>query len=409
MINLWQNKWLNFSLFNLALVALLGVLMRYKIGFEFPYFDQKNIQHAHSHFAFSGWITHTIFVLLTVFIQYYVSPATIQKYKLLITGNLICAYGMLLSFAVQGYGAVSIFFSSAAVLTGWLFSFYYLKDLKSVEKQHPSQRWFKAALLFNVISSLGTFALAYMMATKNIPQNAYLASVYFYLHFQYNGFFFFACMGLLYTQFYRYLPDSGASHRIFWLFALACVPAYFLSTLWAGPPVWLYTIIVLAAAAQLLAWIKFLLFVRQNISILKTRIPPVWQYLFLLIGIALSIKLVLQMGSTIPVISQLAFGFRPIVIAYLHLVLLAVISIYLLTYIFSFEAITKRKNSKTALWVFVFGVFLNEFILMIQGVFSFSYTLVPFVNEALFVAAIIMFGSISALFIIQAKNKALYD
>ncbi|HRN44574.1 MAG TPA: hypothetical protein PLH20_07300, partial [Flavobacterium sp.] len=47
--------WLKFSLLNLCLVAALGVLMRYKIGFEFPFFNQKNILHSHSHFAFSGW------------------------------------------------------------------------------------------------------------------------------------------------------------------------------------------------------------------------------------------------------------------------------------------------------------------------------------------------------------------
>jgi cytochrome bd-type quinol oxidase subunit 1 len=30
--------WVRLSLINLLLVALMGILMRYKIGFEFPYF-----------------------------------------------------------------------------------------------------------------------------------------------------------------------------------------------------------------------------------------------------------------------------------------------------------------------------------------------------------------------------------
>ena len=34
-----------FALFNLVIVALLGVLMRYKIGFEFPYLNQKYLLH----------------------------------------------------------------------------------------------------------------------------------------------------------------------------------------------------------------------------------------------------------------------------------------------------------------------------------------------------------------------------
>ena len=56
--------WLKFSLINLLIVALIGLLMRYKIGFEFPFLDQKHLQHSHSHFAFVGWISHTLMVLM---------------------------------------------------------------------------------------------------------------------------------------------------------------------------------------------------------------------------------------------------------------------------------------------------------------------------------------------------------
>lgn len=61
--------WLKFSLINLFLVAFLGLIMRYKIGFEFPFFDQKFLQHSHSHFAFSGWISHTLMVLMVLFLE----------------------------------------------------------------------------------------------------------------------------------------------------------------------------------------------------------------------------------------------------------------------------------------------------------------------------------------------------
>ena len=61
--------WIRFSIFNLMLVALLGLLMRYKILFEFPLLDQKSVQHSHSHFAFAGWVTHTLMTLLIAFLQ----------------------------------------------------------------------------------------------------------------------------------------------------------------------------------------------------------------------------------------------------------------------------------------------------------------------------------------------------
>jgi len=63
------NNWLTFSILNLTVVALIGVILRIKIAFEFPYFDQKHLHHGHSHFAFDGWITQTLFVLLIIFLK----------------------------------------------------------------------------------------------------------------------------------------------------------------------------------------------------------------------------------------------------------------------------------------------------------------------------------------------------
>mgnify|MGYP000750608955 FL=1 len=95
-------KYAGLALLNLGIVAFYGMVMRYKIGFEFPWFDQKNLQHAHSHFAFTGWITHTLFFLIVRFGLPEAGKAIIRKFNLLIMVNLICAYGMLVSFSYQG-------------------------------------------------------------------------------------------------------------------------------------------------------------------------------------------------------------------------------------------------------------------------------------------------------------------
>jgi hypothetical protein len=100
------------------------------------------------------------------------------------------------------------------------------------------------------------------------------------------------------------------------------------------------------------------------------------------------------LGSTIPAISKLAFGFRPIIIAYLHLILLAIISLFLLFYIYVNNFIAVNKKTISGLILFSIGVVLNEVVLGIQGVASFSYTLIPFINEALFGIAILLFASI---------------
>ncbi|HRI33404.1 MAG TPA: hypothetical protein PLD02_06600 [Saprospiraceae bacterium] len=403
-----KHKGLHISIFNLTIVAFLGVLMRYKIGFEFPFFDQKYLQHAHSHFAFSGWITHTLFVFMLLFLYQRNSTLLLNKYKPIIIGNLMCSYGMLFSFVIQGYGAISIFFSTLSILLTYLFSFYFLKDLKQIVP-HPVKLWFKAAFLFYLFSSFGTFSLAYMIITKNLPQNFYLASVYYYLHFQYNGFFFFSCMGLFMGQWYRMVPKIKKDKQIFWWFAIACFPTYFLSTLWMNLPLWLYILVIIGSFMQLVGWVKFLNMVRKHIDVLKANIKPIWQKFFLVLALAISIKLLLQFGSTIPSISKLAFGFRPIVIAYLHLVLLAIISFFLIIYMFCFNVLSTFKYTISAISLFVFGIFFNESILLIQGVGAFTYTMIPYANEALFVTAILMFASLIFLLIIQLKKSKFYD
>jgi cytochrome bd-type quinol oxidase subunit 1 len=184
--------WLKISLLNLCIVAALGVLMRYKIGFDFPYFEQKNLQHSHYNFAFSGWISHTLIILMIHYLQTKINGFNGNKYKTIIIAYLTCSYGLLISYIIPRLDLLSIIFSTLSVFVSYVFCYQFIKDLKQLDNEYLVRKWFSAALFFNVLSSLGTFYLAYMMISKNIVQDVYLSSVYFYLHFQYNGWFFFA-------------------------------------------------------------------------------------------------------------------------------------------------------------------------------------------------------------------------
>jgi hypothetical protein len=387
--------WLKISLLNLCIVALLGILMRYKIGFEFPYLEQKHLQHSHSHFAFSGWLGHTLMVLMVYFIETKITDFHGNKYKKIIIANLICSYGMLISFIIEGYGLVSIALSTASIFVSYIFAYRFIKDLKLLDNDLLAKSWFKAALFFNVISSLGTFYLGYMMATKNVVQDWYLSSIYYYLHFQYNGWFFFACMGLAFGFFNLRKSEHPFYETSFKLFAIACVPAYFLSTLWLDLPLWMYVITVIAAVIQVFAWFKLLQILVKTRKNSFENYSPLLRYILLFVSFALSVKLLLQLGSTVPLISHLAFEFRPIVIAYLHLVLLAIISLFLLFYIYSNHLIVINKKIKYGILLFSIGVLLNEVVLAVQGFASLSYIMIPYVNEILFGVAIILFIGIA--------------
>ncbi len=390
------------AIFNLFLVAFIGVILRYKIAFALAFINQKNLLHGHYHFAFSGWITHTVMLLFINYLAKEGGDNIIKKYKWLLIANLGTAYGMLISFTLQGYTILSISFSTISIFISYFFAITFSKDLNNLQKKCVSHLWMKASLLFSVISSLGAFALAFMMITKTFNQNWYLASVYFFLHFQYNGWFFFACMGLAINKFLPYVTQK--MKLIFWLFASACLPAYILSALWLPIPTWSYSIVIFAALSQLIGWLLLLQQIKKNIQFIKNSTSYESLQLIMLAAVALTIKLLLQLGSTIPSLSKLAFGFRPIVIGYLHLILLGVITFFLLGFMLTEKKITTTKTAVIALKTFAVGVIINELLLMIQGVAAMTFIPMPLSNELLLGSAIVMLTGIGLLNISVLKQ-----
>jgi hypothetical protein len=382
--------WLTISLFNLVLVAVLGLLLRYKILYSLPFINQQFLLHSHSHFAFTGWVTQTLMVLMMHYLSLKGNNLMIRKYPLLLYANLIAAYGMLFSFVVQGYAPVSIFFSTLSVLISWVFAVYYWKDLNTLNESRVSHLWFKAAIVFSVISSLGPFQLAYIMANNITDQSLYLTSIYFFLHFQYNGWFFFAGMGLLNTKFEKILPPAKNLYYGFLLFCAACIPAYLLSILWLDFSRLVFALIAAAVVAQLAGWLLILKVLVDYKKLIINSLSKFGRILLLLSAIAFSIKLLLQSGSIHPTLSHLSYGFRPIIIGYLHLVLLAVTSIFIIGYMISFEMIAITRRLIIGAVIFVAGIILNELLLMVQGVGALTYTIIPHINLMLLVAAVIL-------------------
>ncbi len=397
-------RYARIAIFNLLLIAAIGIILRYKIAFSLPLVDQKHLLHGHSHFAFTGWITHALMLLLVQYLVKKKDETVFKKYKWIINANLITAYGMLLSFPVEGYGLFSIIFSTLSIFVSYAFAIMFWKDLNKLPQKNISHWWMKAALLFNALSSVGAFSLAFMMATKTVHQNWYLAAVYFFLHFQYNGWFFFACMGLAMAKFLCHVPVS-IQKKIFWLFAGACLPAYVLSALWLPIPSWSYIIVVLAAFSQVFGWLLTIQQIKKQLPFIKSSSQYGTLWVIMLACIALSIKLLLQLGSTIPSLSILAFGFRPIVIGYLHLILLGVITLFILGFMMGEKTILMNSFSLKAIKIFIAGVIINELLLMIQGVAAMTFVPIAFINEILLAAAVIIFSGIVLLNFSQRSIK----
>ena len=395
-MNSFTNKWLRIAFFNLLILSVLGVILRYKIAFSLPFVDQKNLLHGHSHFAFSGWITQALMYLLIRQLKHDEQYIIVKKYKWILWGNLLTAFGMLFSFPVEGYGLFSIIFSTISIFVSYWFAVVFWKDMNKQSILLSSHKWFKAAVFFNALSSIGAFTLAYIMVEKIMIQKLSLLSVYFFLHFQYNGWFFFACLGLLISVTEQFITDKQLLNNIFLSFFFACFPAYFLSALWLTLPTVIFLMVITSALIQIIAW-SFLVYIIWIQRTTFTHISSFSKNLFKLSALALSLKLLLQLISIIPSLSQLAFGFRPIVIGYLHLVLLGVITISILSYVMINEIKNINTVFKKGIIIFVAGIIINEVLLMMQGVSDLAYIGLPFINELLFTAALILFSGLLIL------------
>lgn len=400
-----RTLWLKFSVFNFLLVALLGVIMRYKILFSLPFLDQKHLQEAHSHFAFYGWITNVLYVLMVIYLSKVRPEISLRKYNILIITNIIASYAMIATFIYGGYFWGSIAASTVALLTSFAFTFFFVIDVKNLRE--ASKKWFLGGLFFAVISSAGVFNLAYMKSSGNITQDLYLASEYFFLHFQYNGFFIFACIGLLLYS----LKEAGSlisekeNKLMFWLMFFGCLIGFGLSVLWLKLSMPVFALIILASLAQTYGAVMLFRIVRRSWKHLILKWSAVQRFVLIFAGFAFAVKILLQLASNVPAISQFAFGFRNVVIAYLHLVLLMCIATYLLSQVLATNFFIISRSLITGLKLFLAGIFLNELMLGLMGVFSIKYIAVPYANYFLLAFSVLIFVALFIIFVSMKKRQ----
>ncbi|MEP7143333.1 MAG: hypothetical protein ABI707_10705 [Ferruginibacter sp.] len=386
------SKWIQVSLINFCLVALAGITMRFKINFPLPFVNQKYLLHAHSHFAFTGWVALVLMALMVNYLQRQNINTNYKRYHWILLANCIAAYGMFFSFIAEGYAFYSITFSTLSIFVGYVFVFYFWQDINKVKDASHAPKWFKTALVIWAISSLGAFTLAWLMANHIKIQDYYFGAIYFFLHFQYNGWFLFVCFGLLFSYLYNqgFTLVAGISKKLYIIMAVTVWPAYFLSVLWLKLPKILHLIADIAGILQLLVLFYFI----QLFPVIKkqvlNRFTATTKYLWIMAATSFILKIILQTLSVIPFFSHFAFSFRPIVIGYLHLSFLGIISFFILGYIDQFLHGIKNALSKTGVVIFVMGVLVQEIILMIQGLEALELEPFRFANMILFFAAILM-------------------
>ncbi|MCY1661012.1 hypothetical protein [Chryseobacterium sp. SL1] len=383
------NFWLKLCIFNFFIVSVIGVMMRYNLAFSLPGFSHKFMQESHSHFAFYGWVSAAIYLFVTKYMAENYQGIAISKYQFLQVFNQIGSYGMLVTFLYGGYFWLSIVFSSVALFTGFAYYIFLLIDMR--RNRNPETIWLKSGAFFATLSAVGIFGLGYFSARKEEFDVLFRASTYFYLHFQYNGFFLFSCTGLLLIS----LKNLGIqiqeklNKSIFRLLFIGCLFGYGLSILWIDMPDLLYIFFSIISIIQLWGAIKLWIWFKGTGIFKKQHFMQKWP--LAAVGFAFIGKFILQTLSAIPDIGIYAFSNINIVIGYLHLVLLMGVSLFLIWKILRLENIKMNKFLQVSIVIMIFGIVCNEVVLAFSGIFSIIY--VPFLSAKywlLFASVVIM-------------------
>jgi multidrug transporter EmrE-like cation transporter len=341
----------------------VGLLLRWYFISPIPWLNYPNWLHGHSHTMFLGWV----FNLVMLAYIYNHALWAIPRYRILFVIDQCLLVGMFVSFPFQGYGPISIVLSALHTVAAWIFSFWFFKDVRN---ESPSLAgWYaKISLLLFAMASLGPFALGPLMANGLGHSKWYYFLVYYYLHFQYNGVFIFALLSLWFQTLEKrnVHVDRRLCYRCGILLLVSLFPTYVLSVLWAKPGVAYNLFGALGAILQLWALVHFCRIVKSVEVVLKPQVRLLW--FFALICFAL--KCLLQLVSSHPFIAQLALETRPFVIAYLHLVLIGTVTLFLVGWCVEHNIMAPLPA--VGLLLLIAGFVGSELMMIAQGI-SFFY------------------------------------
>lgn len=344
--------------------AFYGLVLRWNFAFPSALISYKNLLQGHSHVAFLGWgYLAVIYGVFELFICKEKTNLPVYKVTLAIVITTIVL--MLFSFLLSGYKVFSIVLLSVFGITAYVLSFRILKDLTG---ESISIKLIKYGIYYYLISSLATWFLAFVIITQG-KTNLYYNSVYFYLHFLYNGFFVFTLFGMLFKILENHLITISTSlKKYFFIFLnIACIPAYILSVLWSTKSITFNIIGFLASVLQFISLVFLFKILKQILVQIR------WGYtskiLLKFAMVAYSLKILAQLASSFPYFVEKSLALKPyFIIGYLHLFTLAFMSVLLLLILKQLKDISINSIiSKVGIGFFLTGIFFTELLLFLQG------------------------------------------
>ena len=386
------------ALIFLFVTALLGAFLRMQFAYPIPNVNYRFFVHGHSHVAFLGWAFNGLFFLITRFFF----NDYIKRFLRLFVFMQICMVGMLISFPIQGYGAVSIIFSTGHIIfsVGWIYKVVRLLS----GKRYSGKGLLLMALAYLALSSLGPFFLGVCIIKGLTDTQWYKLSIYYYLHFQYNGWFIMAIIAII----VQYLQESGKGMSVkviqwvFWTVGATTIPSFILSALWMGPDKWLF-------------WASFIIHLVRLCGLLYLLIELSRKKIFseasgffkVALVVALSslvIKSILEVAASTPVLSEMVFNNQNLIIAYLHLVFIGFVTMFLLSFFNLIGFLSPGWFQYLGLALFLSGFICSEVLLVYPGT-AFFINLPPLDNYfyLLFLSSLLFPLAVPCFFVKNSK------
>ena len=370
-----ENLLLRSILLGFVVVAATGLYLRAMPVFNLGGNGYLHFLHGHSHFAFGGWIAPMLVWVMMRFFPELKKFISFKHWRIIIYLLVLSSYGMLAFFPVQGYGPISLVFSTISVIAEIYLAVMVWKALRNYNDL--PHLFLKAAMVFLVLSTAGPFATGPIAAMGLKQSPLYYNAVYFYLHFQLNGFFVFTAIAALYRILNVPVKSRQHSKPVIIAATTGVALSVFLSFLWNQPgPI--YNIVGFVGA--LLQLISVVLIVHD---LRNARVPDAFgTFLKYFLIAVLMFKSVLQCLSAIPDIANIAFLHRSFTIAYLHLASIGFLSIFAMIALYSQHLY--RNSLRPAITIIV-GTFLcTEILIVINGVNSLLALNIKHVPELLF-------------------------
>lgn len=365
---------LSISFLFLLIVALLGTYLRMSNLFS-SVLKYSNVVHAHSHTAFQGWIYSILFILLS---HEFLSKKEFKKgkYSLQFVATFVVILGILGSFSIQGYGLYSIIFSTLFQVLNYIFFYSFLKQTKNKLQSHfliPLQ-FIRTGLYIGFASTFLPFAIGITSAKGLAGSELYNSLIYTFMHLQYNGWFLFIALGLLYKLLIEDndLIDIKKASLFHKLFTINIIPSISLSLLGMNYIDYIQPLAILSSIIQIIAIIVFVLSIKNSFRVFLAKKVFSQKLLFIVFLSSFLAKEILQSIAVFPTLSSFTFSNKPILLAYLHLCFIGVLSFLFIGFLFEKKYLALHKKEHTGIMLLLLGFVTSEVILTTSGLGLFS-------------------------------------